>query len=335
RSVWLLPEPCWCLFQVYGQGSGRDCRRHVQKLNSLQGEAEEAMGWTSCARNENPGFAAFSNSLVLQEGRAEVSRWSKYLDKDSEDQGDGEEEASTERQQFPSSQRKKEPRKQQRSFLPSDVQEYPEEKGVFQLNYQAKKHKSCTVAVPHQEDGDAVSGDSVVPAVCESILPEENTQTPTPCAKPSKWEKFLSCSDNCSGSAARVTLSPREGSGRLGPGSAAAADAAAAGNCSGQARRGMAFEFKKCVASTELLASKLPAAMVPSTSCSLEEDLVFKEPQRQFPRTGPGVLEATAGKGPLHSTRANTLGSSNTGPKPNSVSHHHLFCTGEEFDDDL
>lgn len=33
--------------QVYGQGSGLECRRHVQKLNLLQGEAEEALGWTS------------------------------------------------------------------------------------------------------------------------------------------------------------------------------------------------------------------------------------------------------------------------------------------------
>uniref|UniRef100_A0A8C8E5D2 MRN complex-interacting protein N-terminal domain-containing protein n=1 Tax=Otus sunia TaxID=257818 RepID=A0A8C8E5D2_9STRI len=33
--------------QVYGQGSGLDCRRHVQKLNLLQGEAEEAIRWTS------------------------------------------------------------------------------------------------------------------------------------------------------------------------------------------------------------------------------------------------------------------------------------------------
>lgn len=33
--------------QVYGRGSGRDCRHHVQKLNSLQGEAEEAIARTA------------------------------------------------------------------------------------------------------------------------------------------------------------------------------------------------------------------------------------------------------------------------------------------------
>uniref|UniRef100_A0A8C2SYM2 MRN complex-interacting protein N-terminal domain-containing protein n=1 Tax=Coturnix japonica TaxID=93934 RepID=A0A8C2SYM2_COTJA len=30
------------VLQLYGQGSGRDCRLHVQKLNLLQGDAEEA-----------------------------------------------------------------------------------------------------------------------------------------------------------------------------------------------------------------------------------------------------------------------------------------------------
>lgn len=50
-------------------------------------------------------FAVFSNFLMLQGGRTEVSRWSKYLDKGSEDQEEGEEEGSTEWQQF-SSQRK-------------------------------------------------------------------------------------------------------------------------------------------------------------------------------------------------------------------------------------
>lgn len=43
------PSALWLIHsvQVYGQGSGLECRRHVQKLNLLQGEAEEALGWTS------------------------------------------------------------------------------------------------------------------------------------------------------------------------------------------------------------------------------------------------------------------------------------------------
>ncbi|KAM6055863.1 MRN complex-interacting protein isoform 2-T2 [Theristicus caerulescens] len=336
--------------KVYGQGSGLDCRHHVQKLNLLQGEAEEAIGWTSwCIEesvNDSKNVAArCEDSSVQQEGRAEVSRWSKYLDKDSEDEEGGEEEAGTERQQFCSRRKNtvEEQRKHQKSFLSSDVQEYAEENGVFQLAYQAKKvktseRKKCVVAVPDQDDRDAVSGDSMVPAVCESVVPEENTQTPTACTKPSKWEKFLSCSDSYNENAARVTLSSQEGGGRLGLHSTAAADAGMAGRCSEQAGRtlpqGTGFEFKKHITSTERLASKLPGTMAPSTSCSAEEDVLFKEPQSQLIRAGSGVLETTAGRCCLGSTgRANTL--VNTGPKPSSVSCEHLFCTSEEFDDDL
>ncbi|XP_076206375.1 MRN complex-interacting protein isoform X1 [Aptenodytes patagonicus] len=338
--------------KVYGQGSGLDCRHHVQKLNLLQGEAEEAIGWTSRrieeSVNDNKNIAAqHEDSLVQQEERAEVSRWSKYLDKDSEYQEDGEEEAGTERQQFCSRRKNtaEEQRKHQKSFLSSEVQEYAEENGVFQLAYRAKKvktseRKKCLVAVPDEDDGDAVCGDSMVPAVCESVVPEENTQTRTACTKPSKWEKFLSCSDSYSKNAARVTLSPQEGSGRLGLHSTTAADGGMASRCSEQAGRtlpqGTGFEFKRCVASTERLASKLPDTTVPSTSCSVEEDVLFKEPQSQSIRAGSVVLETAAGRCCLNSTRrANTLVNSNTGPKARGVSCEHLFCTGEEFDDDL
>lgn len=274
-------------------------------------------------------------------GRAEVSRWSKYLDKDNEDQEDGEEEAGTERQQFCSRRKNtaKEQRKHQKSFLSSDAQEYAEEDEVSQIAYRAKKHKKCLVAVPDQDDGDAVCGHSMVPAVCESIVPEENTPTPTACTKPSKWQKFLSHSGNCSENAARITLSPQEGGGRLGLHSTTAADAGMASRCSEQAQRtlppGTAFEFKKCVASTEQLSSKLPGTMVPSTGCSAGEGVLFREPQSQMMRAGSGVIDTTAGRCCSDSTRANTFVNCNTGPKPSIISCERLFCTGDEFDDDL
>ncbi|NWX71328.1 MRNIP protein, partial [Alca torda] len=335
-------QPCFgfgFFLQVYGQGSGPDCRHHVQKLNLLQGEAEEAIGWTSrCVEesvNDSKNVAAqHEDSSLQQEGRAEVSRWSKYLDKDSEGQEDGEDEAGTERQQFCSRRKNtvEEQRKQQ-NFLSSDVQDYTEENGAFQLAYQAKKRKKCVVAVADQDEADAVSGDSMVPAVCESVAPEENTQIPTACTKPSKWEKFLSCSDSYSKNAARVTLSPQEGSGRLGLHSTTAADDGVASTCLEQAGRtlppGTGFEFKKHIASTEQLALKLPGT---SSSCSVEDDVLFREPQSQLIRAGSGVSGTTAGR----CRRANTLvNNCNTRPKPSSVSCEHLFCTGEEFDDDL
>ncbi|NXS99263.1 MRNIP protein, partial [Jacana jacana] len=309
-------------FQIYGQGSGPDCRHHVQKLNLLQGEVEEAVGRTSrCVEEsvyDSKSIAAqCEDGSVQQEGRADVSRWSKYLEKDSEDREDGKEEADTERQQFCSWRKNtgKEQRKQKRSLLSSDVQEYTEENGASQLAYRAQKRKSCVVAVADQGDGDAVSGDNVVPALCEPVVPEENTPAPAACTKPSKWEKFLSCADSSSKNAAEVTLSPQEGSGRLGLHSTTAAGDGVASRCSEQAGRtlGTGFEFKKYGAS------------------SVEDDVLFKEPQSQLIRAEPGVSETTAGRCLGSLSRANTLSNCNT----SSVSWEHLFCTGEEFDDDL
>ncbi|NXN17306.1 MRNIP protein, partial [Indicator maculatus] len=331
--------------QIYGQGSGRDCRHHVQKLNLLQGEAEEAIGWTSCTHVTVPEMrtlcsVGFRSSLMLQEGKAEVSRWSKYLDKENEDE---EEEATTERQQF-CSQRKNtvegQRYKKNKGFLLSDVQEHAEENGVFQFVCQAKKRRKCLVAVPDRDDGDAVSGDTLVPALCESVLPEETTQTSTAGTKPSKWDKFLSYSDSSGKHAARAPLSPQEGSGRLGLHSITAPDAGMASRCSEQTGRTLppdrGFQFKKCVVSTQQLASKLPGPVEPSTSFSVKEDTLYKEPQNQLLRAGPGGVETTAGRCCLNSTRrANAFVNCNMRPKCSSVSCKQFFCTGEEFDDDL
>ncbi|XP_035194457.1 MRN complex-interacting protein isoform X2 [Oxyura jamaicensis] len=324
------------LLKVYGRGSGRDCRHHVQKLNSLQGEAEEAIARTTrCIEesvNDNENIAARGeDSSVQQEGRIEVSRWSKYLDKGSEDQEE-EEEESTERQQF-CSQRKnavEEQRKQRKRFLYSDVQEHSEENGAFQLAYQAKKHKKCSIPVPDQGDGNAVSADSIVPAVCQSVVLRENTQPPTACTKPSKWEKFLSCSDD-SENAARVTLSPQDGSGRLGLHRTTAVSIAT--GCTEEAQSALppstGFKFRKSSTSTEQLALKPPGSMLPSNSCSQGKDALVKEPQSQLLRAGTGILDAATGPPTTPPVKCNT------GPKPSSISRERLFCTGEEFDDDF
>ncbi|XP_021407842.2 MRN complex-interacting protein isoform X1 [Lonchura striata] len=323
--------------KVYGQGSGLECRRHVQKLNVLQGEAEEALGWTSwCVEdsiNDSKNRAAqHEDSSVQQEGRREGSRWSKYLDQESEDQED-EEEAALERQQF-CSQRKNtvgEQRKHPKHFLSSDVPEHAEESGVSQLLYQVKKVKTteckkCFVAVPGGHDGDAGSGGSVAPAVCETVVPEKNTQPPSACTKPSKWGKFLSLSDSSSENAAAGTMAQQEGSGGGGLGSTAAGGA---WRCSGQPGRTLSqstgFKFTKCVVSTEDLASALPSS---------NED-VLRESHDQVLRVG-SAAETTAGKCCLDTPgRANTLVNAYPGPKVSNISCEQLFCTGEEFDDDL
>eukprot|EP00075_Anas_platyrhynchos_P035057 XP_027324310.1 MRN complex-interacting protein [Anas platyrhynchos] len=323
------------LLKVYGRGSGRDCRHHVQKLNSLQAEAEEAIARTArcieeCVNDNEKTAAHGEESSVQQEGRVEVSRWSKYLDKDSEDQE--EEEESTEGQQFCSWRKNavEKQRKQQKRFLYSDVQEHSEENGAFQLAYQAKKHKKCSVAVPDQGDGDAVSADSTVPAVCQAVVPQENTQPPTACTKPSKWEKFLSCSDH-SENAARVTLSPQDGSGTLGQHSTTAVSTAT--RYSEQAQSALppnkGFKFKKSNISTEQLALEPPGSMLPSISCSQGKGALVKEPQGQLLWAGTGTLEAATGPPTISPVNHNAR------PKPSSISCEHLFCTGEEFDDDF
>uniref|UniRef100_A0A8C3NWR7 MRN complex-interacting protein N-terminal domain-containing protein n=1 Tax=Cyanoderma ruficeps TaxID=181631 RepID=A0A8C3NWR7_9PASS len=327
--------------KVYGEGSGLECRHHVQKLNLLQGEAEEALGWTSwCVEdsvNDSKNSAAqHEDSSVQQEGRTEGSRWSKYLDQESEDQEDDEEEAALERQQF-CSQRKNtvgEQRKHLKRFPSSDVPEHAEESGVSQLVNQAKRiktteHKKCFVAVPDGHYGDAGSGGSVAPAVCDSLVPEENTQPPTACTKPSKWAKFLPLYDNSSENAAAVTMALQEGSGGVRLDSTTAG---AAWRCSGQAGRtlpqGTGFEFKKCLASTEDLASGLP-----SSRCSAED--VLREPRSQMLRVGSAAGSA-AGRFCLDTKgRVNTHVNPNPGPKLSNPSCEQLFCTGEEFDDDL
>ncbi|XP_041337803.1 MRN complex-interacting protein isoform X1 [Pyrgilauda ruficollis] len=315
--------------KVYGQGSGLECRRHVQKLNLLQGEAEEALGWTSrcvedSVNDSKNREAQHEDSSVQQEGRTEGSRWSKYLEQESEDQED-EEEAALERQQF-CSQRKNtvgEQRKHPKRFLSSAVPEHAEESGASQLVCQAKKVKTteckkCFVAVPDGRDGDAGSGGSVVPAVRETLVPEENTQPPPACTKPSKWGKFLSLRGSSSENAAAVTMALQEGSGGVGLDSTAAGGA---WRCSEQAGRTLpqdtGFEFKKCVASTEDLASTLP-----SSRCPVED--VLREPHKQVLRVG-----SAAGRCCLDATgRANTLVNSYPRPKLSNICHEQLFCTG-------
>lgn len=169
----------------------------------------------------------------------------------------------------------------------------------------------------------------MVPAVCESVVPEESTQPPAASTKPSKWGRFLSSSDKSSENAAAVSMALQEGSGAVGLDSTTAGGA---WRCSGQAGRtvpqGAGFELKKYVAGTEELTSTLPRS-----SCSVED--VIREPQRQGLRAGSGS-ETTAGRCCLDGTgRANSLINSNPGPKLSNISCEQLFCTGEEFDDDL
>ncbi|XP_073505869.1 MRN complex-interacting protein isoform X2 [Phyllobates terribilis] len=79
--------------QVYGQGSGADCRHHVQKLNLLQGQVEQAGTGTdgricpTSVSDEDPGDESQQTLLASQEA-APMSRWNKYLEENSDEEED-------------------------------------------------------------------------------------------------------------------------------------------------------------------------------------------------------------------------------------------------------
>ncbi|XP_069753935.1 MRN complex-interacting protein [Narcine bancroftii] len=91
------------VLKVYGQGSGADCRHHVQKLNMLRGLTMEAATWPI----EEPAYSSddcqAQNFCVVGGQSQEANHWSVYLDqKPVEEPSDqeGDEVVYTDRQQF-------------------------------------------------------------------------------------------------------------------------------------------------------------------------------------------------------------------------------------------
>ncbi|KAK1161117.1 MRN complex-interacting protein [Acipenser oxyrinchus oxyrinchus] len=77
---------CTFYIQVYGQGSGADCRGHVQKLNMMQGEATQAAEINACGQGDEFPEEVLQqddglniNSLATDAG-AGLSRWTKFLE---------------------------------------------------------------------------------------------------------------------------------------------------------------------------------------------------------------------------------------------------------------
>ncbi|XP_023049464.2 MRN complex-interacting protein isoform X2 [Piliocolobus tephrosceles] len=77
-------------YQAYGEGSGADCRRHVQKLNLLQGQVSELPlrsleETVSADEEENVGHQQAGNVKQQEKSQPSESRWLKYLEKDSQE----------------------------------------------------------------------------------------------------------------------------------------------------------------------------------------------------------------------------------------------------------
>ncbi|XP_042638559.1 MRN complex-interacting protein [Orycteropus afer afer] len=75
--------------RAYGEGSGADCRRHVQKLNLLQGQVSEMLLSSleepvNASKEESAGHQ--TDGMNLQEKSwPRESRWLKYLEKSSKE----------------------------------------------------------------------------------------------------------------------------------------------------------------------------------------------------------------------------------------------------------
>ncbi|XP_026363497.3 MRN complex-interacting protein [Ursus arctos] len=78
--------------RTYGEGSGADCRRHVQKLNLLQGQISE-MSLRSLeepvllGEEENAGPGQAERESVQEKPQSSESRWLRYLERDSKEPG--------------------------------------------------------------------------------------------------------------------------------------------------------------------------------------------------------------------------------------------------------
>ncbi|XP_024055547.1 MRN complex-interacting protein isoform X2 [Terrapene carolina triunguis] len=207
------------LLKAYGQGSGSDCRCHVQKLNLLRAGTEVAAEGTSwCIEEpvnndkENTGVPQEEN-VGWQEEDVEfsplVSRWNKYLDKDSEDQ---EEEVYTDREQMYSHKKNivEEQRKRKSSFRHNDAQECFEEKGIYGLTGQAKKVK----IFESRKDSTTVAEQDCGDYRCNSVVVPENTQAPESTnVTVSKWGKFLLSPSSCNNG--YITLAAQKSSWKL------------------------------------------------------------------------------------------------------------------------
>ncbi|XP_053151684.1 MRN complex-interacting protein isoform X2 [Hemicordylus capensis] len=196
------------ILKVWGQGSGSDCRRHVQKLNLLQGEVDQAPV-NMLGRIEEPVEGDDENTVVKleenvgwQEEKEElISRWAKYLDKSCDESVKKEEEEEMvhiEKQMYPFKRNiVKDSKKRKTSLCLIDARE-AEEKGVAgfakcDTNFENRRY-SATVSI--KSCGDAKCKSTVSLDAEELLVPGKNKEPGSRVPVLSKWEKFLSSAEN-------------------------------------------------------------------------------------------------------------------------------------------
>ncbi|KAJ7316413.1 hypothetical protein JRQ81_002575 [Phrynocephalus forsythii] len=192
------------VLKVFGQGSGFDCRHHVQKLNLMQGEREQtSMNSPRCI--EEPMQMGNVNTVVNLEEKLDwqkkksetVSRWTKYLDERCEEQekGDGEEEMIPTEKQICSSMEKtaKHPRKcKKTSFCITDGQGQMEQcVSGFADNVKSFENSPDSITMYSKTCGDAPWKSVFIPAVEEHVPRRENKDPGSKGVGLSKQKAFL------------------------------------------------------------------------------------------------------------------------------------------------
>ncbi|XP_068134202.1 MRN complex-interacting protein isoform X2 [Hyperolius riggenbachi] len=141
------------LLKVYGQGCAGDCRHHVQKLNLLRGEVEEAahstaeLSWQDEVSEKDSSDCLGSAGHSQPQTGASMSRWNKYLqEEESENLGVNQEEEGdgmiyTNREQFYNQRKTTSAAARKRKPLPEyDFGDQGANRGVLNMS---KKNRSC------------------------------------------------------------------------------------------------------------------------------------------------------------------------------------------------
>ncbi|KAM4748759.1 MRN complex-interacting protein [Rhinophrynus dorsalis] len=204
------------LLKVYGQGSGADCRHHVQKLNLLQGEVQLAadneaqLTWQKENTVEEPDEDAEERSLdSQQESGGSTSHWKKYLDEEAcvAQEFDNEEDESmvyTDRQQFYSQQKKAASQLRKRkkkacnphNFQETDVNSFRDRSSKDSTTMKRMKNSEDWNILPYREQQNSQHTQSINPEVPNLAKiyekrTEDGKSPDTECCAQSKWSKFI------------------------------------------------------------------------------------------------------------------------------------------------
>ncbi|XP_078509671.1 MRN complex-interacting protein isoform X2 [Lissotriton helveticus] len=203
------------LLKIYGEGSGADCRCHVQKLNMLQGEmalASEMMAETSEGLTESihEQVEQKENWNLQDEINPSVNRWEKYMQESTEGlctaEDEGEESAyTTDRKQLCEFRRKAV--RARRNDSQSNCG-----RGDQQCHGQGRSLAVSQAVGAIEGSLETWKGSTARPRKIKYDVRMENSRSPEllpkpevhetlpfeqPCASSSKWGRFLSSVESC------------------------------------------------------------------------------------------------------------------------------------------